>query len=167
VNCCIEQPRERRRCPQCGGAEVWMRGHQERTFRTVPIGSKPTAVTLDVARVWCPVCETVRQVKVGFADPKKRYLRSFERYTLERSRHRTSKDVAEHLQVRWDTVQDLQASNLQRRFGKPKLHQLKQSASDAIAVAKGQRYRTVVLKLLSGAVVFVGDGKSVAARKPF
>ncbi len=109
VNFRIEQPRERLRCSQCGCAEVWMRGHHERTFRTVPIGSKPTSVTLAVARVWCPVCETVRQVKVGFADPKKRYTRSFERYALELSRHMTIKDVAEHLQVSWDTIKDIQA----------------------------------------------------------
>ena len=66
----IEQPRERLCCPQCGCQDVWIRDHAERTFRTVPIGAKPTFVTLDVARVWCPVCDVVRQVKIGFADPK-------------------------------------------------------------------------------------------------
>ena len=50
----IRQPRERLRCPQCGGDDVWVRGHEERTFRMVPIGAKPAFVTLDVARVWCP-----------------------------------------------------------------------------------------------------------------
>lgn len=167
VNFRIAQPRERLRCPQCGCADVWKRGHHERTFRTVPIGPKPTSVTLDVSRVWCPVCDRVRQVQIGFADPKKHYTRSVERYALELSRHMTIKDVAEHLQVSWDTIKDIQASNLQRRFGKPKLHHLKQIASDEIAVAKGQRYLTVVLNLLSGVVVFVGDGQGVAALEPF
>jgi transposase len=82
----IEQPRERLACPQCGCRDVWVHGHEERTFRTVPIGGKPTCVTLDVARVWCPVCDRVRQVKIGFADPKKRYTRLFERYALDLSR---------------------------------------------------------------------------------
>ena len=75
--------------------------------------------------------------------------------------------MAEHLQVSWDTIKDMQASNLQRRFGKPKLHNLKQIAIDEIAVAKGQRYLTVVLNLLSGVVVFVGDGKGAEALEPF
>jgi transposase len=167
VNFCIEQPRERLRCSQCGCDDVWIRGHQERTFRTVPIGSKPTSVTLDVARVWCPVCDAVRQVKIGFADPKKRYTRSFERYALDLSRHMTIKDVADHLQVSWDTIKDIQSANLQRRFGKPKLDNLKQIAIDEIAVGKGHRYLTVVLNLLSGAVVFVGDGKGAEALEPF
>lgn len=79
----------------------------------------------------------------------------------------TIQDVAEHLQVSWDTIKDIQGHNLQRRFGKPKLHKLQQIAIDEIAVAKGQRYLTVVLNLLSGVVVFVGDGKGVEALKPF
>jgi transposase len=163
----IRQPRERLRCSQCDCNDVWVRGHEERTFRMVPIGSKPTFLTLDVARVWCPACDTVRQVKIGFADPKKRYTRSFERYALELSRHMTIQDVAQHLQVSWDTIKDIQAKNLQRRFGKPKLHKLRQIAIDEMAIGKGHHYVTVVLNLLSGAVVFVGDGKGVDALKPF
>ena len=79
----------------------------------------------------------------------------------------TIKDVAEHLQVGWDTIKDMQAKNLQRRFGKPKLHDLKEIAIDEIAIAKGHRYVTVVLNLRSGAVVFVGDGKGGDALEPF
>jgi transposase len=79
----------------------------------------------------------------------------------------TIKDVAEHLQVSWDTIKDIQARSLERRFGKPKLHKLKQIAIDEIAVGKGHHYLTVVLNLLSGAVVFVGEGKGVEALEPF
>src|SRR4051812_17584362 len=163
----IEQQREQLCCPQCGCQDVWVHGHTERTFRTVPIGRKPTCVTLNVARVWCPVCDGVRQVKIGFADPKKRYTRSFERYALELSRHMTIKDVAEHLQVSWDTIKDIQAKSLQRRFGKPKLRKLREIAIDEIAIGKGHHYVTVVLNLRSGAVVFVGDGKGSEALEKF
>jgi transposase len=75
----------------------------------------------------------------------------------------TIQDVADHLVIGWDTVKEIQAKHLQRRFGKPKLHKLKQIAIDEINVGKGHRYLTVVLDLLSGAVVFVGEGKGVAA----
>jgi transposase len=79
----------------------------------------------------------------------------------------TIQDVAQHLQLSWDTVKDIQARSLQSRFGKPKLRKLRQIAIDEIAIAKGHRYVTVVLDLLSGAVVFVGDGKGVEALTPF
>ena len=163
----IEQPRERLRCSHCGDADVWMQGGVERTFRSLPIGSKPTQIVFKVPRVICFACGQVRQVKLGFAAPKKRYTRAFERYALELSRHMTIQDVAVHLQVSWDTIKDIQARSLERRFGKPKLHKLRQIAIDEIAVGKGHHYLTVVLNLLSGAVVFVGDGKGVDALEPF
>lgn len=163
----IEQPRERLRCPQCGDADVWAQGGEERTFRTIPIGSKPVQIEFKVPRVVCFACGQVRQVKLGFADPKKRYTRSFARYALDLSRHMTILDVAQHLHVSWDTIKEIQARSLQQRFGKPKLHTLRQIAIDEIAVGKGHHYLTVVLDLISGAVVFVGDGKGVEALVPF
>jgi transposase len=163
----IDKPRERLRCSCCGSDRVWVQGGVERTFRTVPIGSKPVLLQFKVPRVRCFACGKVRQIKLGFADPKKHYSRAFERYVLELSRHMTIQDVAEHLQVSWDTVKEIQARSLQKRFGKPKLHKLKQIAIDEIAIGKGHHYLTVVLNLLTGAVVFVGDGKGVEALEPF
>ena len=163
----IEQPRERHRCSACGSAEVWDQGGTEREFRAVPIGSKPVRLKLKVPRVMCFDCGKVRQVKIGFADPGKRYTRAFERYVLELSRLMTLQDVANHLQITWDTVKGIVARSLERRFGKPNLHKLKKIAIDEIAIAKGHVYVTVVLDLISGAVVFVGDGKGVDSLKPF
>lgn len=163
----IRQPRDQLRCPTCGDDDVWAQGSVPRTFRTVPIGSKPVQIEFDVPRVRCFACQHVRQVKLRFADPRTSYTRSFERYALDLSRHMTIKAVAEHLQVSWDVIKDIQATSLQRRFGAPKLGKLKQIAIDEIAVGKGHHYLTVVLDLLSGAVVFVGDGKGVEALVPF
>jgi transposase len=163
----IEQPRERLRCPQCRSDEVWAQGGVERHFRALPIGGQPTFIAFQVPRVWCFDCATVRQVKIGFADPKKHYTRSFERYAVELCRLMTIQDVADHLAVGWDTVKQMQAKHLKRRFGTPRLHKLKQIAIDEISVGKGHRYLTLVLDLRSGAVVFVGDGKGADALAPF
>jgi transposase len=164
---CIDQPRERLRCSQCDAPQVWVRGTTERIFRTLPIGGKPTSLVFQVPRVGCLRCRAVRQVKINFADPKKHYTRSFERYALELSRRMTIQDVANHLQVSWDTIKDIQVKNLKRRFRNPKLGKLKQIAIDEIAVGKGHHYLTVVLNLLTGAIVFVGDGKGVDSLEIF
>jgi transposase len=163
----IDKPRILMRCPNCRAANVWLRGGVERTFRTVPIGAKPVVLEFKVPRLLCFECGQTRQIKLGFADPHKHYTRAFERYALDLSQHMTIQDVAKHLQVSWDTIKDIQARSLQRRFGKPKLSKLKEIAIDEIAVGKGHQYLTVVLDLLSGAVVFVGDGKGVEALTPF
>ncbi len=163
----IEQARPTFRCPVCGSPEVTAHGGVPRLFRAVPIGSKPTAVFLDIPRVACHACGITRQVEVPFAEPRRRFTRSFARYALELSQHMTTLDVARHLGVSWDTLKDLQKEDLQRHYAQPKLHQLKQIAIDEIAVGKGHRYLTVVLDLLSGAVVFVGEGKGADALDPF
>jgi transposase len=163
----IRQPRERLRCSECGSDQVLAQGATPRLFRTLPIGGKPVMIGLPVPRVRCLVCEHVRQVKIPFAEPRRQYTHAFERYALELSQHMTIQDVAEHLDVGWDTIKDIQARSLQRRFGNPKLKNLKQIAIDEISIGKGHRYLTVVLNLLSGAVVFVGNGKGVEALQPF
>jgi len=124
-------------------------------------------VALDVQRVECERCECVRQDKIDFAVPKKRYTRAFGRYALELSRWMTIQDVATHLDISWDVIKGIQKDHLQRHYGKPRLKHLKFLAIDEISIGKGHRYLTVVLDWKSGAVVFVGDGKGAEALDPF
>jgi transposase len=163
----IDQPRERLRCAACGSAAVWIHGRTERIFRALPIGGQPSAIVFSVPRLCCLRCDSVRQAKIGFADPRKHYTRSFARYALELSRLMTIQDVANHLRVSWDTIKDIQANYLKSKYGKPKYRNLKQIAIDEISIGRGHRYFTVVLDLLTGAVVFVGDGKGADALEPF
>ncbi len=163
----IQQDPDDCRCSACGSREVISRGHAERQFAALPIGRRKTTVVLPIPRVECRACGAVRQVKVPFADPRRSYTKSFERYVLELSRSMTIRDVANHLDVGWDMVKDIQKRDLSRRYAKPKLKHLRAIAIDEIAVARGHRYLTVVMDLDSGAVVFVGDGKGADALKPF
>src|SRR5215471_18642473 len=163
----IRQDPDDCRCSACGSRQVISRGHAERRFTALPIGTRKTTVVLPIPRVECQACGAVRQVQVPFADPRRSYTRSFERYVLELSRRMTIRDVAHHLDVGWDLVKDIQKRDLSRRYAKPKLKHLRAIAIDEIAVARGHRYLTVVLDLESGAVVFVGDGKGADALKPF
>jgi transposase len=135
------------RCSACGSRDVISRGHAERRFRNLPIGSRPTAVVLPIPRVECRTCSAVRQVEVPFADPRRSYTKSFERYALELSRRMTIRDVAHHLDVGWDLIKDIQKRDLSRRYAKPKLKHLKAIAIDEIAVAGGHRYLTLVMDL--------------------
>jgi transposase len=163
----MEQPRESYRCPACGSDDVIGRGQNPRRFRSVPIGGKPVYLVLAVARVECRGCGAVRQVKIGFADPRLSYTKAFQRYALELSRYMTIKDVAKHLGISWDVIKEIQKGDLQRRFGRPKLKHLRQIAIDEISTAKGHRYLTIVLDLKSGAVVHVGQGKGGDALTDF
>src|SRR4029077_18208844 len=163
----IRQKPETCRCSACGSRQVISRGHVDRRFRSLPIGSRATFIDFSIPRVECQTCGLVRQVEVPFADARRSYTKAFERYALELSKRMTIRDVAAHLGVGWDVIKDIQKRDRSRRFAKPKLKHLRAIAIDEIAVAKGHRYLTVVLDLESGAVVFVGEGKGSDALKPF
>lgn len=153
-------------CSHCGATAVVRAGEVPRRFRSLPIGSKPVWIELAVPRLWCPACGKTRQARIGFADPKVSYTRSFERYALELSSHMTIQAVARHLGVSWDVVKDIQKRYLQRRFARLPLQDLRQIAIDEIRIGKGHRYLTVVLDLESGAVIFIGEGKGAQALQP-
>src|SRR4051812_37032136 len=86
-----QDPRDGR-CTACGSSDVRSRGTVERRFRDVPIGGRPTAVILPIPRVECRTCDATRQVEVRFADPRRSYTKSFQRYALELSRRMTIRD---------------------------------------------------------------------------
>ena len=155
------------RCPACGSRHVIRRGTYRRRLRGVPVGSRRVQIEVDVPRIGCQDCGAVRQVRVKFADERRSYTKTFERYVLDLSRRMTIQDVARHLQVSWDVVKDIQKRSLTKRFGKVRLRHLTHLAIDEICIGRGHRYLTVVLDLVSGAVVFVGDGKGADALNPF
>lgn len=163
----IRQDPDALRCSVCGSRDVRSRGHAERRFKSLPIGGKPVNIVFPIPRVECAVCAALCQVEIGFADRRRSYTKPFERYALDLLRHMTIQDVAEHLNVGWDLIKDIQKRDLTRRFARPKLKHLRQIAIDEISIGKGHRYLTVVLDLESGAVVFVGDGKGADALIPF
>ena len=163
----IRHKRGKLRCSVCRGREVMMRGTTMRRFRTVPMGAKVVFFDLEVQRVGCLRCGSIRQVSLGFADPRFSYTHAFERYALELSRHMTIQDVARHLSVSWDVIKEMQKRDLTRRFSKLCLKDLQMIAIDEISIRKGHRYLTVVLDMISGAIIFVGDGKGADALAPF
>jgi transposase len=154
-------------CSACGGRKVWKKGTVFRRFMTLPIGLRATIIEFPIQRVLCLACGVTRQVKIGFAEPDRRYTKRFERYVLDLLKHMTMTDVARHLRTSWHTVNEIQKAHLRRHFSHPSLKGLKRIAVDEISVGHGHRYLTVVLDLDSGAVVFVGEGKGADALVPF
>jgi transposase len=155
------------RCGTCSSERVTLKGRIERIFRTLPVGNKPVKIVCSIPRVQCKDCGNIRQIPIPFAEPRRTYTRSFERYVLGLCRCMTLQDVAHHLQVSWDVVKGIEKRYLQRHFSRPKLKNVRQIAIDEISIGKGHKYLTVVLDLERGAILFVGEGKGADSLKPF
>lgn len=163
----IEQDPSTFRCSCCGSGKVIKRGAIWRSFAAPGFALKRIVIRLEVQRVECHACNAVRQVKVGFAEENRRFIRQFERCVLDLSGHMTIQDVAAHFGVSWDVVKDIQKRYLKRKFSRPPLKSLRRIAIDELYVGKKRKFLTIVLDLETGAVVFVGEGKSAAALDPF
>jgi len=116
--------------------------------------------------VECKDCGTIRQADIGFADPRFTYIRALGRYVLDLAKYMTISDVSRHLGLSWDIIKSIQKRYLHSKYGRPNIKKLRRIAIDEIYVGK-DRYLTVVLDVVSGAVVFVGEGKGSEALEPF
>jgi len=156
------------RCPDCGNKEVIRHGEPKtRLIQTLPIGMKKVFVMIPIPRIECPRCHAIKQIELKFADPYKSYTRSFERLVLSLCKIVSIRDAAAFLNIGWDKAKDILKRNLQQHFSKPKLKDLKYLAIDEISVAKGHKYLTLVMDLISGKIVFIGEGKGATALVPF
>lgn len=163
----IEQDPSTLRCSRCGSRKISKRGAVWRRLLGPGWGFKRIVIRMAVQRVECHACNVVRQVKVGFAEENRRFIRQFERCVLDLSSHTTIQAVADHFGVSWDVVKDIQKRYLNRKFSCPRLKGLRQIAIDEICVAKKREFLTIVLDLVTGAVVFVGEDKGADALEPF
>jgi transposase len=155
------------RCPRCGSKDVVRKGTVPRMFLGTPVGQCRMYFEAAIPRVRCERCGITRQVRVPFAEEKHRHTRRFERYALDLARITTTKHAAEHLGVAWGTVRDIEVRHLGRKYKKPKLKHLRHIAIDEIYLGKRMMFVTLVLDLESGAIVYVGHGKSAESLDPF
>ena len=163
----IRQNRFQIRCSHCRSNRFIFRGKTLRRFRTIPIGSRPTFIEMEIPRIMCLACDTVRQAPISFAETRRTFTKVFERYVIELSRCMTLFDIAKHLKVSWGMIKDILKRHLSKVFSNPGLKNINWIAIDEISIGKGHRYLTVVLNLKTGRVIFVGEGKGSDALKPF
>lgn len=167
VQITIEQPSCRLRCSVCRSRRVIRRGGRTRRFRGLPIGSRRVWLVFSVPRLECKHCGAVRQAEIPFAPGQHSYTKRFACYVVQLARLMAMWDVAQHLNVSWNVVKELLKEALLRRFRQPRLKEVRIIAIDEISIGKGHRYFTVVLDLMTGAVVFIGEGKGEEALHPF
>lgn len=79
----------------------------------------------------------------------------------------TLQDVSNHLGVSWDTVKEIHSSYLKRHYSPPSLDGVENIGIDEFAVKKGHVYKTIIVDLDSGRIIYVGDGKGSEAQKKF
>ena len=156
------------RCPHCDGENVIKYGKQYRDIHNLPIGGKHTYLSLTIQRFQCKDCKKVYQADVPFTHGSVSYTFRFSRYVLDLLRlGMTIKDVAFHLGVGWDMVKDIHKRYLKQKYSYVSIKKVKRIGIDEFAVRKGHVYKTIVVDLDTGRIIYVGDGKGADALDDF
>lgn len=163
----IGTPAEKICCPLCGSRNVVHSGGSTRRFRSVPIGALPCEIEMHVCRVKCKDCGCVQQEDIDFAKGKRRHTRAFANMVIDLSRFATIEDIAWFLNCSWDVVRNIQMEFLQKEYGNPDLSELVYIGIDEFAVHKGHVYKTIVVNMVNGHIVYVGDGNGKDALDGF
>ena len=162
------QAKEREKvCPRCGKRHLVKNGYRIRDFMGLPIGGKKVLVRMKVQRYKCRDCDYDQQERIPFATGSRSYTHRFAKYVVDLLRGMTLQDVSNHLGVSWDTVKEIHSTCLERHYSPPSLEGVENIGIDEFAVRKGHVYKTIVVDLDSGRVLYVGDGKGADALTKF
>ena len=162
------QAKEREKvCPRCGKRHLVKNGYRIRDFIGLPIGGKKVLIRMKVQRYKCRDCDYDQQESIPFATGSRSYTHRFAKYVVDLLRGMTLQDVSNHLGVSWDTVKEIHSTYLERHYSPPSLEGVENIGIDEFAVRKGHVYKTIVVDLDSGRVLYVGDGKGADALTKF
>ena len=163
----IQTPDTELCCPNCGSRNVVRTGSSLRRFVSVPIGNSKTYLEMKVHRVKCHDCGAIKQEEVDFAKGKRRHTIAFANMVIDLSRFATIQDIAWFLDVSWDVVKNIQMEFLQKEYSNPDLSNLRYISIDEFATHKGHVYKTIVVDLETGRIVYVGEGHGKSSLDDF
>ena len=112
-------------CHKCGSGHVIFNGFTNREFHLPTTGSKKAALKIKIHQLRCKDCDSAWWPQVPFACGKQRMSKSFVNYVLDLLEFATIKDVANYLEITWDTVKDLHKDHLKRKYENIELKDVK------------------------------------------
>jgi transposase len=156
-------------CSGCGKSftESLFDEHERVRFRDCSIGDVPTYLEIRAVRVAC--CGATRTEQLPFAMAGFRVTRRFFERIAALCTRLPVQAVAEMAGLSWDTVARMDKRAIEMGLGDQDLDlsKLRWIGVDEVTRTGGHVYFTIVTDMLSGKVVWIGDGKGEKGLRPF
>ncbi len=167
--------RKRFRCQHCNSRKVTTSKLRTRMVQGPPSGIKEVWFKFDVHRIYCRKCKLRKTESFDFlSHPKARLTKAFERTIVELRAMMSIIDISRFYGVEWRTIKKLELEHLKKKYAKIPLSNVSVIGIDEIHVHKKanedkgkKKFITVVRDLISGAVLYIGKGKSAETLAPF
>src|SRR5690606_31916868 len=101
-------------CARCDSKKIVYKGKKKKRLWLPRIASKKCVLEVDVPRIKCHKCQSIRWLKLPFAEGKKRVTKAFAQFALELLQFGTVKHVASFLGVSWDTIKEIHKQHLKK-----------------------------------------------------
>src|SRR5207245_290422 len=139
-----------------------------REVRELSCGDRRIYLEVEVRRVQCRSCGSVKREQLAFLADNPFYTKRFAHYVGRRCRSATIKDLAEELNLDWDTVKTLEKQYMRAQLAKAGTPAPRVIGIDEIAIRKGHTYRIVVSDLIRARPIwFGGEDRSEASMAQF
>jgi transposase len=155
-------------CGTCGRVQRGWYDRRPRRIRDLGCGDLRIYLDVEVRRVACRACGTVKQERLTLLADTPFYTKRFAFYVGRRCRASPIRDVAKELRLDWTTVKTLEQQYMReqlRRAGAPGPRVL---GLDEVSIKKGQTYRIIVSDLVRHRPIwFGGTDRSEASLDQF
>ncbi len=155
--------------PRCSACGQRCRRIHETTIRRIrerDLFDRRVWLDVPVRRVCCTRCG-VRVEHISWLAGRRALTAAMVRYVEALVRLLPVRQVADLLGLHWDTVKAIDQQRLQRDVVEPDRGRLRRLIMDEFALYKGHRYATVVACADTQQVLWVGEGRSREAIRPF
>ena len=149
------------------GAEGWY-DRRLRQVRDLPSAGFRVVLELEVRRVDCRRCGSVKRERLDFLADNAHFTKRFAYYVGRRCQQASIRDVARDLKLDWDTVKTLEQQYMRAQLESACTPAPQAIGIDEIAVRKGHSYRIVVSDLVRKRPIwFGGTDRSEASMAAF
>jgi transposase len=139
-----------------------------RQVRDLPCAGLRIVLELEVRRIACRRCGTVKREGLDFLADNSRFTKRFAFYVGRRCAQASIRDVARELKLDWDTVKTLEMQYMRAQIERAGTPGPKAIGIDEISIRKGHSYRIVVSDLVRKRPIwFGGEDRSEASMAQF
>ena len=139
-----------------------------RQVRDLACGPFRILLELEVRRVRCRNCGSVKRERLDFLADNPRYTKRFAYYVGRHCRQASIRDVAKELRLDWDAVKTLEKQYMEGQLTRAGRPGPKAIGIDEISIRKGHSYRIVVSDLeRKRPIWFGGQDRSEAGMAQF
>jgi transposase len=153
-------------CRRCGRRDCAVHDVSVRRVRERDLLHWRVTLQLPVRRLRCSRCGIVTE-SISWLPERQRYTSSLAAWVESLTPLLPVKHVAQLTGLHWHTIKNIDYRRLRRELREPERHTLRRLIMDEFALFKGHRYATVVIDADTKRVLWVGEGRSREAFRPF